>query len=247
MQHIDLDAHEQAYYLNFLSHEKDLVDFTQSSWNLTSLFLFQLDGLKNLKPKQKVCIYMLGKSRRLLKTISTLVFLGYWPEAEILFRALFETHMLLAYILRDETDKRANTWLNRTKAKERWQMAEILKEIDGSFGVAYTNLSLYPHSHIISVMKYIEINEDSTFKISHGPLGGEENNLKAAKVLGSAAMTNAALCEMSVPYFNLPPSWQEAHIKLMELPHFQNQLPTIHELMSNEENIERVKRFLTKK
>lgn len=243
---IDLDAFEETYRLNFYNYEKDVMEFSQSSWNLTALFLSSLDGMKKLTPQQKVCIYMVGKSMRLLRSVSKLVSIGYWPEAEILFRALFETQVLLAYVLRDETGKRAKIWLDRRNAKERWPMAEMLKGGHKSLEIVYSNLSLYPHSHIISVIKYIEIDENNMFSISHGPLGGEENKRKASQVLGSAAMTTSSICELSAPYFNLPSAWQDAHIKHMELPYFQSQQPMVKEFLSNEENIKMVQQFLNR-
>ena len=244
---IDLDALEETYLLNFRSHKRDVLDFAQSSWNLSALFLSSLKKIEKLTPKQKVDIYMLGKSMRLLRTISKLVTRGYWPEGEILFRALFETQVLLSYILRDDTDKRAEAWLNRTRPKERWPMSEMLKEIGKSFGITYTNLSLYPHSHIISVINYIELHENGMFSVSQGPLGGDDNNIKAAQVLGSAAMTNASLCELATPYFTLPTAWQESHLELMGLPYFQQQIPMVKEFVSKEENIQLVNQFLNRK
>lgn len=243
---IDLEALEDTYLLNFHSHKRNVLDFAQSSWNLSALFLSFLKKIKKITPKQKVCIYMLGKSMRLLRTISKLVTRGYWPEGEILYRGLFETQVLLSYILRDDTDKRAGVWLNRTRPKERWPMSEMLKELDKSFDITYTNLSLYPHSHIISVINYVDIHSDGAFSISQGPLGGDDNNIKAAWVLGSAAMINASMCELAAPHFNLPPAWQESHLELMALPYFQQQIPMVKDFLSKEKNIQLVNQFLNK-
>jgi hypothetical protein len=243
---IDLDTYEKTYNLNFYSHEKEVVEFAVASWNLTSLFLSELHEIKPLSPKQKVCLYMLGKSMRLLRAVSKLVADGYWPEAEILFRAEFETQILLTYILRDETDGRAKKWLDRTNPKERWPMAEMLKDTHKSLETVYSNLSLYPHNHIISVINYIKIDGEGMLSIEKSSVGGKENNLKAAQLLGSTAMTNASMCEIAVPYFSLPSTWHETHIKLMQLAYFQRTVLTVKEFMSKEENLELLNKLLKK-
>jgi len=216
---LNLQGLEIAYSLNFNSYLKNLVEFTYASWNLSSMFITETDSIKKLNPKQKVIRYMIGKSLRLLRSIKSLTEIGYWPEAEILVRAMVETEALLLYVLKDKTNKTANKWLNRKNPKERWDWTELTKELPTTFRTMYTNLSLYPHNHVLSTISYTHLSNGLVL-LQRGPLGGNGHNEKAEQVLGFSALLNSALCEIGTSQFKLSKDWQEKHIEFEKMPYF---------------------------
>ncbi|HWY80061.1 MAG TPA: alpha/beta fold hydrolase [Candidatus Sulfotelmatobacter sp.] len=227
---------EKVIQLNFRSHYTDLVNFSRASWSLSSSFLSSLGTIQKLSPKQRVVIFMIGKSMRLLSSIDTLVEIGYWPEAEILLRAILETQQLMLYILKDKTNERAKKWLNREKATERWDWKEITKEYGKTYETMYSNLSLYPHGHILSVQKYMRIKDGMLF-VEKGslPLGIEPHGTRSKEVLGTAAMINAAMCEIGSSQFNLPNEWHTEHIQLEQMSFWKERQKNVKEALADSE------------
>lgn len=221
MDNLDVNAYETCYSLNFHEHFKEVVDFSVASWNLSHIFLTVFSGVE-LTDRQRVCVLMVGKGRRLLRSIYKLTSDGYWPEAEIIFRALFEVQFLLIYILEDETGQRATEWLTRSKPTERWPVSELLNDFVDLKKI-YSNISLYPHSHVLSTAGYSKHSADNEFSMESSSLGGDENNNKAKNILGTAAMTNSSLMELAFTDSPDNESWEKAHLELRGMTYYKEE------------------------
>jgi hypothetical protein len=218
---IDLEISEVTYRLNAYTTFEDAINFTQVAWSLTGSFLRSIKNFSVLTPKQKVCIFMLGKSKRLLRSIYKLIIDGYYPEALILNRTLFETQVLLTYVLEDKDQKRAEKWLSRKKPSERWPVSELMKENKSLFENFYSGASMYAHNHALASGHYIHFSENS-FSIIDGPFGGGLERFQyAGNVLGHSAMMAGAICEMSRNQFDNMQDYDAAYKKLTELPYYK--------------------------
>lgn len=238
----DLQELEHAYSLIYATSFSDICDFSQASWNLTESFLQSVKSAeaKNLTHKQRVCIFFLGKGQRLLRSIFLLTINGYYAEAEILVRALFEAKLLLSYILRGKTDKRATKWLEWKSPSERWPIAELHKELDCGIKEFYAQLSTYPHSHPISLGKFVKFEEKTQeFSIERGPLWGKDNLERAGELLGYAGMENGAICEVSAPFFNLKENYERSHAKLEKNSFYKNRFEQSLQMMAKNPEIEK--------
>lgn len=220
---MDLDVVEVLYSLNFEGRFLDILEFTQASWNLTNTTLNLREGVKNLSYKQKVAFLILGKSKRLLRAIYKLIIIGYWPEASIIFRTLFEAQLLLIYTLEDKTNKRAHKWLTSKNPQERWPVKEQMKNYKNLFEGLYEEASLYTHNHVLSTPYYVQTSEKENILIE-GPIGGGETNFKnAARILGDAAMMNASICEIASGFFSKTNEWNSAHKKIISMTFYKKQ------------------------
>lgn len=218
---IDLEITEITYRLNAYTTFSDTIDFTQVVWNLISTFLRSIKNVKELSPKQKVCIFILGKSKRLLRAIHKLIIDGYYPESLILNRTLFESQVLLQYILEGKDNSRAEKWLSRKKPTERWPISELMKENKYVFEAFYSGASMYAHNHALSSGHYINFAKNS-FSIIDGPFGGGLERFQyAGNVLGHSAMTCGALCEMSRKQFKNMTEYDKSYKKLTKLPYYK--------------------------
>lgn len=240
---IDLGLYEHTYSLNFNSHFKDVAEFTRASWNLSKAFIDSITNISNASHNQTVAVLMVAKSQRLLRTINILTTSGYWPEAEIVLRAMFETQFLLAYVLQDKTGKRADKWFSRKDRKEKWPIAQLIgdKEIYENF---YSKLSLYPHSHVLSTYCYIQFTNDNKIKLERGPLGGDKNNKKAKDVLCIAAMMNAGICEISASQFSMSIDYINKHKQIMKMPYFLSKQSVVKKFLSKTENFKKLQRII---
>jgi hypothetical protein len=168
-----------------------------------------------------------------LRAISILTSQGYWSEAEILFRALLETKVLLMYILEEKNNKRAGVWLKRSNPKERWPWSEISSNFKEIYGSAYEQLSLYPHNHPISVERYLDFEKDGSFMILKGPLGGDKNNNKARDLTGKSAMMVGAIAELTAHQFLSFPNWVKSHEEMMKMEYFKEQASSIERVLND--------------
>ena len=235
---LEINDLESTYQLNFIEQFKDVAEFTQASWNLSTLFFKEIGGIRKLSPKQKASILCIGKSQRLLRAAYLLTERGLWIEAIPLMRTQYELQLLFFYIFQDESDKRAKKWLSAKNPKERWPVKEMQKvfgDLEDSTAKLYESLSLNPHNHFLSFSPFIAFEEDN-FLFQQGPLGGDENNKRAINSLGHMANANASFCEIAKPYFSISEKWDKEHAKLQALPYYLEIAKRAEKILNQSQN-----------
>ena len=146
---IDLDTWELTWALNFEGITKVEESFIQKIWIIAQELICDLKG-DNISDMDKVSILFISKSLRLLRSIYILNGQGYWPEAEILHRTLFETQICLFYIHDDKKGTRASKWLKMEKVNQRWPVKDFLESFaNGLKSNKYGNLSFMSHLDLL--------------------------------------------------------------------------------------------------
>lgn len=238
---LDLGLMEEVYSMNFDSRYRDVLDFTQASWNLCVITLELADGI-TLTPKQRVIILMLGKFKRLLRAIYKLIIIGYWPEAEIIFRTLFEAKVLLVYIFDDLSEKTAEDWLNNKNSRKNLKtMKGLMSNYENLFEKYYKGACMYAHNNILSISYYVQL-KNGKFSMLDGPVNGGEDSLKnAAGLLGQCAMEVGAMCELAVEHFEVTAEWETKNMELKAKPYFKKEFKKVLKTLPKiQEDVERL-------
>lgn len=237
---LNMDVLEELCRLNLPSHFPEVAKFVKASWNIAESLKQHIGSLKitTVSPRQKVALFMIGKSQRLLRAIHKLVSSGMWPEAEIVVRTQLEAKALLNYVLEGTSQERAKEWLSNSDRKKYWPFKKLTKGGMAIFRSQYSDLSLYLHNHVLSSQGYIGFGDDGNFFMEVGPLGNGDSLQIASELLGNVAMMNGAICEMARYEFARSEKWEAEHESLMQLPYFKAQQPGVEEILKTQEGQE---------
>jgi hypothetical protein len=220
---VNIEALELVYKLNFHNYCQDVINFTIASWNLANQALNEMSMQSKLTSKQKVAVYIMAKSMRLVRAAKMLIEVGDWTETLPLRRSQLELQYLLFYILQDKTNKKADKWL-KMKNKQSWPINELIKsheKLGDNVKNDYHHMSSLSHNHSNAFYAYLQFKKDGKFGIIHTPLGGKGNNEIAEYYLGEMANRNASFCEIAHVLSSLSAKWQKMHNDLQRLPYYK--------------------------
>lgn len=214
-----VDMDEVLFGLNLYAHCRSEIDYAVLCLETVDLWLNRVKSSEEYSKKQNIAITFVLKGRRLLRATQLQLFKGYIPEAEIIFRSVFEMHLVLAFVLEDSTDKRADKYLNLT-GQGVWDFRLLCENLLGenSYDI-YKGLSQYPHPYNLGRAKLSH----------HGKLqrSAIHNYEEAGKWLVQFGNATVGLCEQANILFEEDSEWNKKHQEIYDTEIFKKNIKLV--------------------
>lgn len=212
---------EILYSLNLYTLDKAEIDYSFLCLRTVDLWLkLNYGPWENTSPKGIAYTFCL-RGRRLLRASQILVFSGYLPESEILFRSTWETFLTLTYIM-EEPEKRGNKYLS-FDYKSGWDLRLLTENMLGKEAYdKYREMSLYVHPFHLGTKKMVYKN---TFQVDAIHDFG-----RAGELLSMIGTTAVAICEVSNKIFGDSEEWVAQHNEIYKTEIFQKYYHKVIEL-----------------
>lgn len=216
-----VDMDEVLFGLNLYAHNRGEIDYSILCLAVVDLWLKKIGTLDNPSEKQNIAITSVLKGRRLLRGAQLQIFKGYLPESEILFRSIFETQLVLSYILDDPTDSRVKKYLTFDK-KKIWDFRLLCEDLlgDGSYEI-YANFSQYPHPYNVGRAKLVHHD-----KLQSSSMHDYDKAGQLLVQIGNAAV---GLCEQSSKIFEDNPEWNKKHQEICDTEISKNNIKIVQD------------------
>ncbi len=226
------DSNEILFGLNLYSHKKSEIDYSFLCLDTVDVWLDAIKSSEGYSAKQNVAITSVLKGRRLLRAAQLQIFKGYLPEAEILYRSIFELQLVLSYILGDPTDGRIKKYLDFSK-KKIWDFRMLCEDLLGkeSYEI-YANLSQYPHPFNLGRARLVHHGQ-----LERSAMQDYEKSGVLLVMFGNAAVS---LCEISnVLFENVPSEWEGKHQEIFDTEIFKKNILNVQTKIETEDELMR--------
>jgi len=219
---------EMLFKLNLSSMKRAEIDYSFLCLDTVDLWLDLHKDFGSLLEKKGVAFSFVLKGRRMLRSAQILLFNGFLPEAEILYRCIHETILVLAYILDDQTDERVKKYINFNQGKS-WDFRFLSEQFLGEEQYqAYKNLSDYLHPSNFGRIKLLYkgyLQKDSIPEYDEAGV--------MLVIVGNAAV---GLCELSNRVFPNNETWNQKHNDIYQTAIFKNNYSEAIEIAQSNEN-----------
>lgn len=219
---------EILFGLNLYSHCKKEIDYSFLCLETVDLWLSINWGEWDILKKKGIAYSLVIRGRRLLRAGQFILFKGFLPEAEILFRSLWETMLILGYILDDPTESRAEKYIN-FGYKAGWDFRMLTEAMLGDEAyIFYQNMSTYAHPSNFGRAKLIYNKNFQIDSIHDYP--------RAGFLLVSSGNLAVALCELTNKIFPPNAQWVEKHEQIYQTEIFKRNIELTEELTKQDDN-----------
>lgn len=213
---------EILFSLNLYAHEKAEIDYSFLCLETVDLWLSLNNGPWDYFSNKGISYSFCLRGRRLLRASQFMLFKGYLPESEILYRSMWETLMTLTYIIEDPSEERAKKY-SSFDYKSGWDFRLLTENLLGENAYEfYRDLSLYVHPSNLGRGKMFYLNGFQRESIHNYDYSGE-----LLVTLGNKAV---ALCEASNKIFDAKPEWLEKHNEIYQTAIFQKNFDKVSNL-----------------
>lgn len=199
---------ELLFEHNLFNSKKDEIDYSYLCLDTVDLWLSINKDYGSLLEKKGVTFSFVLRGRRILRAAQFLIFKGFLPEAEILYRCINETILVLAYILDDPTDERVNKYITFEQGRG-WDFRFLSEQLIGKeLYQVYKNLSDYTHPGNFGRIKLLHqgfLQNDSVPDYD-----------KAGMMLVLFGNAAVGLCELSNRVFPNNETWDQKHNEIYQ-------------------------------
>lgn len=223
------DGNEVFFGLNLYAHNRAEIDYSTLCLETVDLWLGAVGSSSGYSSKQNIAITSVLKGRRLLRAAQLQIFKGYLPEAEILYRSIFEMQLVISYILSDLTDGRAKKYLTFEK-KKIWDFRTLCEDLlgKGSYDI-YASLSQYSHPFNLG-------RERLLYQGSLQPSAIHDYEC-AGRLLVVFGDSSVALCEKVNSLFIENIKWNEKHQEIYDTEIFKKNFKNVQKMIDDDNDL----------
>lgn len=216
---------ENLFGLNLQAHCPKEIEYSFLCLDTVDLWLSEDHGKFDILGKKGIAHTLVIRGRRLLRGGQHLLFKGYIPEAEILLRSLWETVLVLRYILDDPTDKRAEEYISFGHSSK-WKFKKLAKDMSSEEAyLEYMELSRYAHP--------FNFGREKLFHCHDVQIDAIHDYLKAGHHLVSFSNNAVALCEVANFVFTASENWIRKHEEIYKTEIFKRNFEVTEEMYAN--------------
>jgi hypothetical protein len=213
---------EILFGLNLYAHCLKEVEYSFLCLETVDLWLSEDYGKFDILDKKGIAHTLVIRGRRLFRGGQHLLFKGFLPEAEILMRSLWETVLVLRYILDDPTDTRAKEYINFGYTAN-WKFTKLTKEMLSKEAYKiYMELSRYAHPY--------NFGREKLFYKNRVAVGAIHDYEKAGDYLVMFSNYAVALCEVANFVFTASENWFRKHEEIYKTEIFKRNFEVTEEM-----------------